>query len=151
MLRAATLEKEAADARLETERIKEVVAWRVLSPTVSLELQRALAANPGSVNLKYTDGDPEALFLAIQLSRILSAAHWNVGFGAFQLRGTIVFGLDLPPDSSADAKTLRDAFQMVHIQFGSEPLPPTGSIGFMDSTIPGAPTLSVGSKPRPLP
>ena len=47
VLRAAELEKEAANARLETEKIKEVVAWRALPPTVASELRKNLVGQTG--------------------------------------------------------------------------------------------------------
>src|ERR1700726_3237225 len=63
MIRAAELEKEAANARLETEKLKQVVAWRTLSETQGAEFKKVLEGRPGSVNLRWMDGDPEALFL----------------------------------------------------------------------------------------
>jgi hypothetical protein len=53
LVRAAELEKEAANARLETERLKQVVAWRSILPDNTSKLESALAAKPGSVNLRY--------------------------------------------------------------------------------------------------
>src|ERR1700730_17440080 len=67
LVRAAELEKEAANAKLETERLKATVAWRSISPEIAASLEKILSETPGSVNLRYTDGDPEALFLAIQI------------------------------------------------------------------------------------
>src|SRR6266478_4464256 len=64
----AKLAHEAAAAKLETEKLKQVVAWRVIPPEAIAELEKVLSRKPGSVNLRYTDGDPEALFLAIQIS-----------------------------------------------------------------------------------
>ena len=43
VLKAAELEKEAATARLQTEQIKAVVAWRTLPPASAAELEKALA------------------------------------------------------------------------------------------------------------
>lgn len=54
--RTVGLEKEAADAQLETERLKQVVAWRSIPPGNASELGKVLVAKPGSVNLRYTDG-----------------------------------------------------------------------------------------------
>ena len=62
ILRAAKSEKAAAAARLETEKIKQAVAWRDISPESASELEKILAAKPGAVNLRYMDGDPETLF-----------------------------------------------------------------------------------------
>ena len=62
LVRAAELEKEAANARLETEKIKAVVTWRMISALYTAELERVLAAKPGSVHLRWQDGDPEGHF-----------------------------------------------------------------------------------------
>ena len=52
--RAAKLEGDAAAARLETEKLKQVVAWRIISPEPAAELEKVLAGTPGNVNLRYT-------------------------------------------------------------------------------------------------
>lgn len=148
LVRAAQLEKDAANARLETEKIKGVVAWRSVPLKNSAELEKVLAAKPGSVNLRYTDGDPEALFLAIQISQILGNAHWQVAPGAVKPSNAIVFGIALPDAAGNDAQTLRAAFSAATIPFSTEQLPVPG-VSFSVSTIPGAPTLMIGSRPPP--
>ncbi|SRR6266702_4783899 len=82
--RAAGLEKETADAKLQQERIKAALAWRTLTPETIAKLTENLSKNPSAVNIKYTDGDPEALFLAIQIANILGKAKWQVGMGALR-------------------------------------------------------------------
>ena len=72
LVRAAGLEKEAATARLETEKLKQVVAWRTLSPDVRAKLDKVLASKPASVNLRYMDGDPEAMYLGVQMTEVLT-------------------------------------------------------------------------------
>jgi hypothetical protein len=123
LLRAAELEKEAASSRLETEKIKGVVGWRTIKPEVASELERALAANPGSVNLRFMDGDPEALFLAIQFSQVFSKAHWQIAPGALKPANAIVFGIGLPDSSGTDAQRLRAAFTAAGIEFSPNPVP----------------------------
>jgi len=150
LVRAAELEKEAASARLETEKIKRVVAWRVISPPIASALETALAAHPGSVNLRYMDGDPEALFLAIQISQILKKAHWHVAPGATKPANTIVFGILLPDAAGLDAQTLRGAFSAANVSFSTDSLPPGGT-EFSVTTIAGAPTLIIGSRRPALP
>ena len=145
--KAAGLEKEAADARLETERLKQVVAWRTIMPPDALKLENALVGKPGVVNLRFMDGDPEALFLAIQFSKILSKAHWQVAPGALKPANAIVFGISLPDAASADAQTLRAAFVAAGIAFSPNPVP--GGSSFSVSAIPGAPMLMIGSRPPP--
>src|SRR5215831_5748035 len=94
--RAADLEKEAASARLETEKLKAVVAWRIIPTESASQLEKALSDKPGSVNLRYTEGDPESLFLAIQLSNILSKAKWQIAAGSLKPANAILFGISLP-------------------------------------------------------
>lgn len=143
--RGAKLENEAAVAKLETEKLKQVVAWRIIPPEATTELEKVLSGKPGSVNLRYTDGDPEALFLAIQISQILGKAKWQVAPGAEKFSNAIQFGIALPDSAGADAQTLRSAFAAAKIPFSRGPLPPPG-IGFSVSDINGAPTLMIGSR-----
>jgi hypothetical protein len=150
LVRAAELEKEAANARLETEKIKRAVAWRVISPEDALKLEKALVAKPGSVNLRYTDGDPEALYLAVQISQILTKANWHIAPGAIKPSNAIFFGIGLPDANGGDSQTLRGAFSAANIRFSISALP-SGGVGFSISTIAGAPTLMIGSKQPALP
>jgi hypothetical protein len=143
--RAVNLEKEAAAAKLETEKLKQTVAWRSISPQTALEFEKVLSAKPGAVNLRYTDGDPEALFLAIQFSRIFAKAKWKIAPGALKFANAIQFGIALPDADSTDAGTLRTAFSAAKIGYSTNPLPPSG-VSFSISTINGAPTLMIGSK-----
>ena len=150
LVRAAALEKEAAEARLATEKLKAQLSWRTLSKETGEILEAELRKHAGKVNLRYTDGDPEALFLAIQLSQALGKAQWAIAPGAIKLANAISFGISLPDSEGDDARSLRDAFRAAAIPFSTEPLPPMGA-GFSMSTIAGAPTLMVGSKSPPLP
>jgi hypothetical protein len=148
--RAAGLEKEAALAQLETEKIKAVVAWRTLEPKAAASLESALAAHPGSVNLRWTDGDPEAMFLAIQFDQLLNKAHWKVAAGASKLGGMLPFGIHVPQESSTDGKVLRAALSAAQIPFTAVPWPPsTGGLEFNTSRIDGAPELYIGSRHPP--
>lgn len=143
--RAADSEKEAANARLDTEKLKAVVAWRTLSEAQATEFGKVLAAKPGSVNLRWTDGDPEALFFAIQISQILQRAHWQVAPGAFKPANRILFGIVLPPEAGSDTQILREAFTAAKIGVSLVPFPQDGA-SFNVSTIPGAPFLMIGSR-----
>jgi hypothetical protein len=143
------LRRDLAATNERTEKLKAVVAWRTIPPDVATTLENALAAHPGSVNLRYMDGDPEALFLAIQISQILAKAHWQVAPGAAKPANSIIFGLGLPDAVGADAINLRAAFTASNVDFSSSPISPMG--GFNITTIAGAPTLMVGSRMPVLP
>jgi hypothetical protein len=149
LLRAAELEKEAAVARLETEKLKEIAAWRSLPIESASELEKILAANPGSVNLRYSDSDPESLYFAIQISQILTRANWKIAPGALKLANSIVFGITLPDANGADAETLRKAFSAAKIPYSTNAFSSGMMLGFAISTIDGAPTLMVGSRMPP--
>lgn len=150
LVRAAALEKEAAEARLATEKLKAQLAWRTLTKDVGDKLETELAKHPGKVNLRYTDGDPESLFLAIQFSQALGKAQWAIAPGSLKLANAISFGISLPDSDTDDAKALRAAFTAANIPFSTQPLPPMGA-AFNVSTIAGAPTLMVGSKSPVVP
>jgi hypothetical protein len=147
LVRAAELEKEAENARLEAEKIKGVVAWRAIPSAAASELVKILGAKPGSVNLRWTDGDPEALYLAIQFSHILGEAKWQVAPGALKPANAIVFGISLPDTDGPDAQTLRAAFSAAKVSFSPNPVPAGPS--FSVTTIGGAPMLMIGSRPPP--
>ena len=138
----------AAQASLETEKLKQTLAWRILSTETASQLQKVLATKPGSVNLRYIDGDPESLYLAIQFSEILKRAKWSVGAGALKMP-SLVFGILLPDADSVDARALREAFTNAKVSFSPDKLQPQTTVGFAISTIPNAPMLLVGSKKPP--
>lgn len=143
-------ERATAQANLEAEKIKAVVAWRTIPSDLASALESALATKPGAVNLRYTDGDPEALYLAIQISRILEEAKWQIGAGSLKPGNAIIFGIMLPDTAGPDAVTLREAFTAAKIPFSPGPMPNVGSTAsFNVMTIPGAPLLMIGSRPPP--
>lgn len=147
--RASDFENQAAQARLEAEKIKQAVAWRTIPEDVTRSLISELSAHKGSVNLRWTNGDPEAMFVAIEFSQILGKAGWKIGSGASTMR-LLPFGIHIPNDDSADGKALRAAFEKVHIQFSAEPWPSNAfGLEFAVERIPNAPELYIGSRPPP--
>jgi hypothetical protein len=143
--RAAGLEKEAANARLETERLKAQFAWRAFSPEQAKALEQDLAAHPGIVNVMYVSGDPEANNLAIQIGNIFSAAKWQVGMLGSTFNGAAIFGLWVPDTPAKDTSAIRSAFTAHEIGYSTAALPSSGMMGF-GGTIPNAATVFVGSK-----
>lgn len=139
---------ELTNARLETERIKTTVAWRTIAPASASELEKVLSAKPWVVNLRWTDNDPEALFLAIQFSQILVKAHWAVMPGALKPDNTIVFDIRIPDIAGVDVTSLRDAFTKAKISFSTKPVPPGNSFSAME--VAGVPLLMIGSRPPPV-
>lgn len=145
--RTAALEREAAEAKRETERIKGVVAWRTLSETQSAKLIGALSAMKGSVNFRFTDGDPEAMYVAIQFQKIFTKAGWSAGLGGYKFFGAIAFGIILTEGANPEVNSIAAAFREANIPAARGPIPPGG--GFMTQEIEGAPIILIGSRPPP--
>jgi hypothetical protein len=147
---AAESKREASAAQLETYRIKNVVSWRELPIWQVGTLLSALTAisGPKGVNLRYVEGDPEALYFAIQLSKIFSDAGWQVGSCGFSLSNTLLFGLFLPDVAEQNSLPLREAFKQAKISFASDAVPPP-NITYNEVVIGGAPRVIVGSKRPP--
>lgn len=150
LAKAAGLEKEAANAKLETEKLKGLVAWRTIPLGKVEAMERVLSAKPGSINLRYMDGDPEALYLAIQISQIMGRSRWQVAAGSLKPLNGIVFGINLPASDNKDRQTLEEALLAAGVQFGSQKMASAG-VGFGVSEIPGAPFLMIGSKAPAFP
>jgi hypothetical protein len=115
--RAAGLEKEAAVAKLEHERLKAQIAWRVIPAGNAAELEKSLASKPGSVIIMCVDNDPEASGLAEQLKQIFAKANWQVTLNSARVGNEIIFGIRLPQDNGADSITLRESFATAKMPF----------------------------------
>jgi hypothetical protein len=148
--RIARLSDEAAKAKLETEKLKGVVTWRTLSAEQNAAIEKVLSQKPGAVNLRWQDGDPEALFLAIQLSHLFQRSNWQVAPGAFKPANAILFEITVPPVSGENADTLRAALGAGRVGYSSVPIS-SGGASFNVSTINGAPYLYVGSRKPVVP
>lgn len=72
--RAAFLEKEAAIARLEQERLKKELGWREITPAMVTQLQQLLRGKQMQVVLHWGAGDAEASNFANQLAQALHSA-----------------------------------------------------------------------------
>ena len=119
--RAAILEKEAADAKLEQEKLKAQLAWRELLPETLDNLQRHLSVRTGSVIIKHVANDPEALSLSIQLANIFIAAQWQlIGTASVTYADTLVTGLFIPNENGPDENFVREAFTAAGISFSTK-------------------------------
>ncbi|MCQ0989615.1 hypothetical protein [Jiella marina] len=143
--RSAILEKEAKFAQLEAERIKKSVAWRALTANQVRSLSSSLKINTGSVNLRFMDGDPEALYFALQIGRVLNDSGWNVAMGSTKPGNFLAFGIWVSQETH-----LARALAAADIPFTPKNLPPQTSVSHSNlQTIQGAPFFFVGSR-RPL-
>jgi len=144
LVRAAALEKDAArltreaeEARLETERLKEQVAWRRLSPDQQKAIVDDLSGKTLAIHFDYSQNDPEAMqfsedFLkAIRDAGIIAYTHPLVAPPA--PAGVIIFGTESDPVCQA----LTSALERANIPFKLAPRN-------------GPARLSIGSKLAPF-
>lgn len=143
-LHIASLQKEAADAHLEQERLKATLAWRTLTPGKVSILSTILARHPGAVNVWYVIGDPESAFLAAQYCRVLAEAKWRVSSAAASFTG-IAFGITVTDGDTADGQVLMDALHKAVILVSPGPLPPPVFTSG-ENKINDSPILMIGSK-----
>lgn len=76
--RARILEKETANARLETARLKKEVAWRELNPDVRNRMVVELSKKSSTVTLVFVSGDAEATEYCAQFLWVFRQAGWDV-------------------------------------------------------------------------
>lgn len=144
--RAAELEREIALARQEKEKIKTSPGWRALPPTVVAQLVDALASKPSKVTIQYTNGDTEALYLALQLSNVFARANWQATMLGVTMQGKIMFGVIVPDSPSPSTGVIREALGSVNIEFVTVNLQPMAKESNGD-TIDNAAVVFVGTKP----
>jgi hypothetical protein len=137
------------EAKLEQERLKAQMAWRILSPDAASELERLLIVKSGSVTIEYATGDPEAQTFAIQLANIFGKAKWKVAINTVTYSGTVIFGLWIPDPPTSEKTLVRDAFTAIGVIFNTAVVPRAGRTMTIGGTIPNAPVVFVGSKPPP--
>jgi hypothetical protein len=140
---------DAAEARLQQERIKAQLSWRVLTPDIVARMLPSLSGNPGLVLLAYTNNDPEALGLAIQFSRLFAQAGWAVRAEGRTYADRLIFGIVIP-DATADTDRLRAACTAGGITFTTDPVPVP--LVTYNATVggPSPALLMIGSKPPPF-
>ncbi len=152
--RAATLEKDAADARLETERLKASVAWRELSGHNFVALTENLKRLPGGKVLSI-EKDPEIEALAIRFSQIFNAAEWKIYGGTVSLLSNkVAYGIIIP--DTPNSTELRAAFKAADIPFSAEKLPwfqmtspPFNKLSEKEEEL--VPVVFIGARPLPAP
>ena len=142
------LEKETSDAKLETERLKERLAWRVLSQDAIAKLKGALSGQLGRLNIYYPASDTEASYLAIQFANIIHDEKWELGMLSSGNAGSVIFGIIVPDSPSPSTAILRKALTAAGVGFSTNALPEEGMSGF-GGIIPDAAVIFVGSKPPP--
>jgi hypothetical protein len=147
---AAALQKDAEQARFEQEQLKQIVAWRTLSDDSANIILNVLKQKKAVITLSYVAGDPEALALAIQFSKILEKANWQAAPNAMTFASALVFAIRVPGPENETVDLLRKALPDAHVPFSTEEIP-AASMGFI-SSAPDTPTatLFIGSKRPPF-
>jgi hypothetical protein len=120
--RAAILEKEAAVARAEQERLKSLVTWRALTAGQLQKLSDDLIASPKeiphNVTVAYAAGDTEAQYLAILITNTLTKSGWAASLQSRTMASGVFFGIYIPGDNRT-VEALRSAFTKPQIPFSS--------------------------------
>ena len=151
--RAATLEKQAADARLQTEQLKSAIRNRSIDAASYVLLVQALSVAPSSAIVRYPQGDHEAWQLSAQILSAFLAAKWKVRMEArpFTAAGIWVSqNAATPSQAKTIAPTVnavKSAFHSAGIVFSEQNGPSTEQIG--DTIGPRSPPVKIiiGSKP----
>ena len=133
---AAALMKDAENARLETARINERIAFRTISPEQSRAIVDALRGQSFEVSVFVAGGGPEAMAYGQQLHDTLSrSSGMTLKLGS--MLGRPVFGLFVRPGKKrADTVAVLNALTDAKIPFEMGTSAPTGTI-----------QLIVGGKP----
>lgn len=125
--RGAQLEKDAAHARLETERLKESMAWRRLTTHQHDQIVAALRGKiTKRVWVECSDADHEASQFHADIYKALEDAGVQVQWYSGWER---IFGLQLTHPSSPDSQLLKKTFESIGIQFEDRPKPAMPSTG----------------------
>jgi len=137
--RVADAKRDAANAHLETERLRSQVAWRRISQGQHDKLVQALSSRRFSMYFEYSQADPEATQFAEDVFRTLKDIPSINVYPPHPLvvppapSGVTVSGADGP-----DKEALESALTSAGINF---------KVG---NNTNGEPRLSVGSKPTPF-
>lgn len=142
--RAAKLENEAAQARLETERIKKFVAWREITPEASEQFKQFVALLPrGRIQVQSLAQNLEAESFGRRISAMLTHAGYAVeeNPGSLERFGPIPVGVILRynvPFTPTHAKPLESALESI----GIHPVFEQADVNLGDLVL-----LLVGNKP----
>jgi hypothetical protein len=120
----------AEKARLEQERLKQLVSWRTLDAANVSALVAELSKGSGEVDIGFIPSDPESKYFALKvLGDAFIAANnsgtvpkWHVYLRAWQSDG-MIFGIAIPGPENDQVELMRRAFSAAHIEFSSGDLP----------------------------
>ena len=113
---SARLNKEASEATLAAEQIKEKLAWRELSPDQIKALQIALDGNPGAVKFIFPANDPEAAYFTTQIADVFRSKGWGVFTYSISVTG-VFFGSFVSVDDNPNRDRICSALNSAGIKF----------------------------------
>jgi hypothetical protein len=135
-LQIAEANERAETARLEQEKLKQLVQWRTIDPANMKVLIAELAKGSGEIDIAFAPSDPETEYFALKIigEDAFSAANdsgsglkWHVYLRQWITNG-MFFGIAIPGPENNEVKFLRHAFSAAHIEFSTgnppEEVPP---------------------------
>jgi len=138
----------AAQATLETEKLKGQLAWRTLDKQTREQLALALVLNPkkGYVSIDFVANDPESQYLAMQYWQIFDFTGWHATLRSVPFMD-LAFGMFVPDSpNSPEVQDIRSVLTAAHVPFSTKtPLDPSRGNGLPS----GLARLIVGSKVPP--
>lgn len=142
------LEKATADANERAAEIMKATAWRQFQPDQIEKLEDSLSKNPSKILLAWIANDAESLSLAVQFSKILEKARWQVEVSAKTFSTQLIWGIVIPPSPGASDATqlLRNAFVGANVPFSKDELPQENMSYGISSAPPDFATILFGSK-----
>lgn len=157
-MRLASAVERAANAELETERLRAQFSWRRLSSEQIEKFLAVLTDKPKlSIRIEYVGADPESNTFAHEIGGLFKKAGWKVGYTSASYPGAVTFGLCVPlyaPPNLDACGIARMAFSAASIEYlgGNTPKWFMGA-GEGDSITVGSPCahLYVGPKLVPSP
>lgn len=117
--RAEKANKEAEQARLEHEKLKSKLAWRIIPKSDLDVMLPILSSTPSEVKIAWVSGDTETQLLAGQLINVFNKAGWKTHAARrTYLNGSILFGNFVAGDSP-EASLVRRAFDAVNSEYSN--------------------------------
>jgi hypothetical protein len=148
----------AANAELETERLRAQFAWRRLSSEQIEKFLAVLADKPKfSIRIEYVGTDPESNTFAREIGGLFKKSGWKVVYVSASYGGSVTFGLCVPvyaPPNVDACGITRMAFSAASIEYRGGDAPRWFMGTSAGDTIEvGSPCahLYVGPKPAPPP
>jgi hypothetical protein len=147
--RAAILEKEAAQAKLEAEQLKQSLGWRYIEDDVSEKIVNELKKTPGNVHVAWSAGDSESFFFKLQVAKVFRLAGWKVTEQGVMVVDRLLLGIAVPKEPSGLNSPIRLALESAGWFVESYDFPPPGMVWGPNATT-GEALIFIGLRPTVL-